>query len=136
MSFDIHILRLHPGDDLRATLTDLPAKLGFKAGFILSGIGSLSGAMIRYAGAREGTRIEGDSEIISLAGTLAAEGGVHVHIAVADAAGAVFGGHLMTGSLVRTTAEIVIGVAPGWELAREYDAATGFRELVARRRPT
>lgn len=136
MSFDIHIMRLHPGDDLRTALTALPGQLGFKAGFILSGIGSLSVAMIRFAGAREGTRIDGDSEIISLAGTLAAEGGAHVHIAVADTAGAVFGGHLMAGSVVRTTAEVVIGIASDWELTREVDAMTGFRELVARRPPT
>ncbi len=136
MSFDIHILRLHPGDDLRSRLTALPAELGFQAGFIFSGIGSLSRAVIRYAGACEGTYIDGDSEIISLAGTLAAAGGPHVHIAVADAMGAVFGGHLMTGSIVRTTAEIVIGIAADWDLRREADATTGFRELVARRSPT
>ncbi|MEP7156822.1 MAG: PPC domain-containing DNA-binding protein [Betaproteobacteria bacterium] len=128
----IHILRLHPGDDLRAALTALPAKIGFKAGFILSGIGSLSPAVIRYAGAKSGTRIDGDTEIISMAGTLAGEGGPHVHIAISDASGAVFGGHLMTGNNIRTTAEIVIGISDEWQLTREVDAVTGFRELVAR----
>ena len=54
-----------------------------------------------------------------------------MHIALSDANGAAFGGHLMAGCLVRTTAEIVIGLAPGWSLARALDAATGFRELVA-----
>jgi len=128
----IHILRLHPGDDLRAALAALPAALGISAGFILSGIGSLSPAVIRYAGATAGTRIDGDSEIISMAGTLAGEGGPHVHIAVADASGAVWGGHLLAGAIVRTTAEIVIGISDEWQLTREVDAVTGFRELVAR----
>lgn len=130
----IHIVRLNPGDDLRAALTDLPASLGFSAGFIFSGIGSLSVAMIRYAGAKAATQIVGDTEILSLAGTLAKEGGPHVHIAISDAAGAVCGGHLMAGSLVRTTAEIVVGFTNDWLLTREVDAVTGFRELVARRK--
>ena len=134
MSHDIHILRLNPGDDLRAALTGLPLSLNFSAGFILSGIGSFSVAVIRYAGAKTATRIEGDTEMLSLAGTLAKEGGPHAHIAISDASGAVRGGHLMAGSIVRTTAEIVIGVSNDWLLSREMDSATGFRELLARRK--
>jgi hypothetical protein len=130
----IHILRLHPGDDLRESLTALPDALDIDAAFIVSAIGSLRPAVLRYAGAKVGTVIEGDTEILSLAGTLArrAAGGPHVHMAVSDANGAVFGGHLMAGSIVRTTAEIVIGIAPDWALSREVDTTTGFRELVAR----
>ncbi|MBL8522447.1 MAG: DNA-binding protein [Betaproteobacteria bacterium] len=131
---NVHILRLHPGDDLRESLTALPDALDVDAAFILSAIGSLKPAVLRYAGAKAGTMIEGDTEVLSLAGTLArrAAGGPHVHMAVSDAQGAVFGGHLMAGSIVRTTAEIVIGIAPDWRLTREADAQTGFRELRAR----
>jgi predicted DNA-binding protein with PD1-like motif len=136
MPSNLHILRIHPNQDLRAALTALPDQLDVDAAFILSAIGSLKPAMLRYAGAISGTRIDGDTEILSLAGTLARSrlGGPHVHMAVSDASGRVFGGHLMAGSIVRTTAEIVIGLAPEWHLARELDAGTGFRELVALRK--
>ncbi len=135
MSLKLHILRLHPGDDLRAALTALPDQLNIDAASILSGLGSLEPAVLRYAGATSGTVIEGDSEILTLSGTLAraALGGSHVHMSVSDASGAVFGGHLMAGSIVRTTAEIVVGIAPGWSFSREVDAATGYRELVAKK---
>ena len=49
--------------------------------------------------------------------------------AVADSGGAVIGGHLCPGSLVRTTAELVIGLLPDWRFRRELDPATGYAEL-------
>ena len=52
-------------------------------------------------------------------------------MSVSDAQGAVRGGHLMPGCIVRTTAEVVIALLPGWEFRRELDVATGFRELAA-----
>jgi predicted DNA-binding protein with PD1-like motif len=41
----------------------------------------------------------------------------------------VIGGHLCAGSLVRTTAELVIGLLPEWRFHRELDPATGYPEL-------
>ena len=35
----------------------------------------------------------------------------------------------MPGCIVRTTAEVVIALLPGWEFRRELDAATGYKEL-------
>jgi hypothetical protein len=64
----------------------------------------------------------------SLAGTLSPDG-AHLHIAVADSRGAVIGGHLCAGSLVRTTAELVVGLLPEWQFGRELDPATGYTEL-------
>jgi hypothetical protein len=49
----------------------------------------------------------GKFEIVSLSGTLSSSGH-HVHMSIADCDGNVFGGHLMEGCLVRTTAEIVL----------------------------
>ena len=43
---------------------------------------------------------------------------VQLHIAVADSRGVVIGGHLCAGSLVRTTAELVIGLLPEWQFSR------------------
>ena len=43
------VLRLNPGDDLRASLDSALKQSGDEAAFVVSGIGSLSGASIRFA---------------------------------------------------------------------------------------
>ena len=83
---------------------------------------------LRLAGASEATTICGELEILSLSGTLSPDG-AHLHIAIADQQGAVIGGHLCAGSVVRTTAELVIGLLPEWRFSRELDPATGYAEL-------
>ena len=121
-------LRLTPGDDLRQALEAWMGEQEEQAACLLSGIGSLSVVQLRFAGATEVRAIRGDLEILSLSGTLSADG-AHLHIAVADSRGAVSGGHLCAGSLVRTTAELVVGLLPGWQFSRELDPATGYAEL-------
>ena len=121
-------LRLGPGDDLRLTLAAWMGEQEEQAGCVISGIGSLSVAQLRLAGQPESTTISGDLEILSLAGTLAPDG-VHLHVAVADSTGTVIGGHLCAGSLVRTTAELVVGLLPEWRFCRQLDPATGYAEL-------
>ena len=83
---------------------------------------------LSFAGAVEATTIQGELEVLSLSGTLSADG-AHLHIAIADSRGAVIGGHLCTGSLVRTTAELVLGLLQEWRFSRELDTATGYAEL-------
>ena len=73
----------------------------------------------------------GPLEILSLSGTLGA-GGAHLHLSVSDAAGAVTGGHLLHGSTVRTTAEIVLGLLPELIFERPVDPTTSHRELAIR----
>lgn len=121
-------LRLFPGDDLRQALEAWMGQQSEEAGCVISGVGSLSVAQLRFAGAPETTTIHGDLEILSLAGTLSPDG-AHLHIAVADSGGAVIGGHLCGGSLVRTTAELVVGLLPAWEFRRALDPTTGYSEL-------
>ena len=121
-------LRLQPGDDLRQALETWMGEQEEQAGCVISAVGSLSVAQLRFAGAAEATPIQGELEILSLSGTLSADG-AHLHIAVADSRGAVIGGHLCPGSLVRTTAELVIGLLPEWRFSRELDTATGYAEL-------
>jgi uncharacterized protein len=121
-------LRLQPGDDLRRALETWMGDQEEQAGCVISSVGSLSVAQLRLAGAAEATTIQGELEILSLSGTISAEG-AHLHIAVADSRGAVIGGHLCPGSLVRTTAELVIGLLPEWRFSRELDPATGYSEL-------
>ena len=131
-----HVLRLSPGDDLRGALVTAFAELsrvhGVKAGCVISCVGSLSRAVLRYAAEDRGTETFGPLELITLSGTLST-GGVHLHASIADAQGRMTGGHLMPGCVVRTTAEVVLALLPEWEFEREMDAATGFKELVVRR---
>ncbi|MDQ1811938.1 DNA-binding protein [Massilia sp. CCM 9210] len=122
-------LRLVPGQDLRAALAGVLAAHGTTAGFVLQGIGSLRGARLRLAGAAQATEVEGDIEILTLAGSLSPDG-PHLHMSVADAAGCVLGGHVLAGCTIRTTAEILIALLPDHRFARELDAASGFDELV------
>jgi predicted DNA-binding protein with PD1-like motif len=127
-------LRLRPGVDLRRALDAWMAEKQGQAGCVISGVGSLSMAQLRLAGATEEMAIHGDLEILSLSGTLSPDG-VHLHIAIADSSGAVIGGHLCAGSLVRTTAELVIGLLPDWRFNRELDPATGYAELAIKAQP-
>lgn len=121
-------LWLQPGDDFRQVLEDWMVEQQEQGGCVISAVGSLSVVKLRLAGAREATVIRGDLEILSLSGTLSSDG-AHLHIAVADSSGAVIGGHLCPGSLVRTTAELVIGLLREWRFSREQDPATGYSEL-------
>ena len=121
-------LRLPPGADLRRALEAWMGEQQEQAGCLISAVGSLSLAQLRLAGATQATAIHGELEILSLSGTLSPDG-VHLHIAIADSRGTVLGGHLCAGSLVRTTAELVIGLLPEWRFSRQLDPATGFAEL-------
>lgn len=124
-------LRLVPGDDLRRSLEEAVRDVALAGAFVVSGIGSLRVAVLRYAGSQQTTRIEADLELLSLAGSVCGDG-THLHAVVADAHGRVLGGgHLCPGSLVRTTAEILLMVMPAEQhLSRTHDAATGYSELV------
>jgi len=126
-------LRLRPGADLRAALEAEIEARSIEAAFIASGIGSLGPACLRLAGRRDVVQIAGDTELLTLCGTLAVNGS-HLHASVADATGRVLGGHVASGCIVRTTAEVLLLVLPEWSLSRERDAATGFPELVVRPR--
>lgn len=130
-----HVLRLKPGDDLRAALEAAFSSLhadGHQAACVISAVGSLSRAVLRYAAEPQGTVLAEPLELITLSGTLSPDG-LHLHASVADARGQLRAGHVMPGCIVRTTAEIVLALLPGWAFGREHDAGTGFKELVAKR---
>jgi predicted DNA-binding protein with PD1-like motif len=124
-------LRIPALADLREVLAALPARHGVDAAFVLQGIGSLSVARIRFAGAPDLTELRGDLEILTLGGSLSMDG-PHLHITVADAAGRVTGGHMGPGCVVRTTAEVLVALLPGHRFSREMDPGTGYKELFVR----
>ena len=115
---------------MRAALEAALTEQGAGAAFVLQGIGSLSVAQLRLAGAEQPTELRGDLEILTLAGSIAPDG-AHLHMAIADAQGRVLGGHVAAGCIVRTTAEVLLAVLPDHHFSRELDTGgSGFRELV------
>lgn len=130
-------IRLTPGQDLRTALEAAVQAQNCRAAFVLSGIGSLSTAGIRLAGAGQPTRLTESMEILTLSGTVAAGGdktGSHMHMAISTATGQVLGGHVAPGCIVLTTAEVLLALLPDWQFTREPDAQTGYDELVIRAR--
>ncbi|MBP9147810.1 MAG: DNA-binding protein [Rhodoferax sp.] len=131
-------IRLIPGQDLRAALEAAVQVQNCRAAFVLSGIGSLSTAGIRLAGAAQPTLLAESMEILTLSGTVAvADDGKtssHMHMAISTAAGQVLGGHVAPGCIVLTTAEVLLALLPDWQFTREPDAHTGYDELVVRAR--
>lgn len=130
----VHPLRLSPGVDLRASIEHALRQHASHVAFVIQGIGSLSVAQLRFAGADQPTELRGDLEILTLAGSVSPDG-AHLHMSISDAADRVTGGHVASGCVVRTTAEILLAVLPGHRFAREPDPHTGFNELVIRREP-
>ncbi|MDR3100146.1 MAG: DNA-binding protein, partial [Paraburkholderia sp.] len=98
------------------------------AAFVIQGIGSLSVAQLRFAGAQTPTALRGDLEILTLAGSVS-PGAAHLHMSVADARGQVFAGHVAQGCTVRTTAELLLALLPEHDFSREIDPQTGYAEL-------
>lgn len=124
----IHVLRLNPGEDLKAELSQFTHDQELQAACILTTVGSLSRAALRWA-AQESTQIlEERFEIVSLVGSLCPDG-VHLHMALSDQRGKTLGGHVQEGCQIYTTAEIVIGECTGYRFSRASDPTTGYQEL-------
>lgn len=124
----MHVLRLEPGADVRTVLQQWAADLAIDAAAIVSAVGSLTHAHIRYANRADGIVTTGDLEICSLSGTLSRHG-MHLHVSVADRDGHLLGGHLLEGCLVRTTLELVIQEVSGVRMLRTKDPVTTYDEL-------
>ena len=120
--------RLKPGEDLRVEIEKLVKDNNARAGVVLSLVGSLSKASLRLADGKKVKSWDKPFEIVSGTGTVSVNG-CHIHIAISDEDGNVFGGHLKEGCVVNTTAEIVLLVFPDTEYKRVFDEETGYDEL-------
>ena len=134
-----HACRFPPESDFVQCIQQAAAQTGSTALCFLTCVGSLSQLTLRMANASAANKDscyrtwEENLEIVSVTGTIActeADGRCkfHIHVAVADATGSVFGGHLVSGT-VHTTAEVVLGSLPQARFDRVQDPSTGFREL-------
>ena len=133
---NLYPIRLRPDADLRRSLELVSAQNKLAAAFVVSIVGSLKRARLRMAGASEIISVEGPFEIFALSGTLCPDG-AHLHIGLSDKTGACIGGHLCYGSVVYTTAEIVVGDSENHSFKRIHDQKTGYPELVIEaRQPT
>lgn len=130
----IHVFRLVPGQDLRQEIDAFVAKKKIKAGVIISCVGNLKKATLRMANANFTKEFNDNDtyEIVSLVGTCEV-GNSHLHIAISDVGGKVFGGHVKLGCVVGITAEVVIGELSKTRFLRKFDKSTGYNELVVKR---
>ena len=83
-------VRLNPQDDLKLALQRLVATEEIQAGCVVSAVGGLNQAALRFAGRSVPRLFKRRFEIVSLVGTLAPNG-VHLHLSIADAWGRVTG---------------------------------------------
>ncbi len=129
MSISVIVNRLTQGADLKIAVQELVNKHRISAGSLVSCVGSLSRINLRLAGAETTLVTESSFEIVSIMGTLTPDH-QHIHIAVADGKGHVFGGHVLEGNIVDSTAEVIIHSYPQLSFSRAFDSSTGYTELV------
>ncbi|HEX7368571.1 MAG TPA: PPC domain-containing DNA-binding protein [Candidatus Saccharimonadales bacterium] len=126
--------RLREGQDLKQSIERLVAAMHVSAAAVMSGVGSLHGAVLRMAGAEAGKQdirtLDGPFEIVSLVGNLGL-GRTHVHMAVSDKNGKVVGGHVKEGCIVHTTVELVLAVEDSLTFSEAPDPQTGFASWIS-----
>ena len=123
--------RLSPGQDMKEEMDGLAKELDLQAACVLTCVGSLTTAVLRFANQPRAATLTGHFEIVSLTGTLSIHGS-HYHISISDEEGRTYGAHLMEGCKIYTTAEIVIGVLEGVQFLREMDSLSGYPELYVK----
>ena len=94
-----HPIRLKPGEDLRTAIEKYVKENNIEAGWIVTCAGSLTEYNIRFADQPNGSTGKGKFEIVSLTGTVSANGS-HMHISISDSEGKMIGGHLLAGCTI------------------------------------
>ncbi len=121
-------IRLAPDQDLKLQILNLCTEKNISAGVVLSSVGSLKTANLRFSDQKNGTVLTGPFEILLLNGTVS-KNGLHLHISVSDETGKTIGGHLLDSCLIHTTCELVIGELTDTIFSRELDPLTNYMEL-------
>ena len=129
------VIRLAPGADLLGGMQSACERYGIRNGVVISAIGSL--ACVRFCdvealpekkcgyGYGRILTLDDTIELTSAGGVICSddEGNInlHVHISMSDKTGKAYGGHLVEGTRVLMTADIVLGEIEGVSMLRKYD---------------
>jgi uncharacterized protein len=124
-----YALRLRPNQDLKQEIVAFAQAHHIQAGYIITCVGSLKKASLRFANQPNATTLEDKFEIVSLVGTLGYDSGVHLHASISDGMGKTIGGHLVDGNIIYTTAEIIIGEVLDVHFSRRLDSISTYNEL-------
>ena len=124
------VVRIDKGEEILTSIKELALKERIKLASI-EGLGAVNDITVGVFDTKEKkfkpNYFQGDLEIVSLTGsinTMNQEFYSHLHMAVADASGNVFGGHL-TKAVVSATCEMFVDVIDG-VLDRYFDSDTGL----------
>ena len=128
-SLTCHCVRLRRGDDLMLSIKEICREKNIAAGVVLSAVGCISQGRVRDASGVTIREITDHCEIVSLDGTVSARR-CHLHIFLSREDLSTIGGHLVSGCIINTTCELVIGELPGVKFGVEEDPETGYDELV------
>ena len=130
-------IRLTPGSDVSAGISEACKKHNIKDGVIISALGSwrkvtfcnpidLPNGKKGYGDPRV---LEGNFEVLSLSGIIChdQDGNVtpHTHLVVCDEKGNAFGGHMVPGCEILLTTDIIIGSFTGIEMGYSFDQELG-----------
>lgn len=135
------VIRLTPEEDLKQAILAFTKAHKLAAATIVSVVGSVKSLRLRLASPPKGQPLtfyettDQNYEIVSFVGTMEYNASTdssygHFHMSVADEYGHVFGGHLMEGCRIHTTAEISIMSFPQLQFHRVYDLKTKYAELL------
>lgn len=139
-------VHLDPGLDLLAAIRAVVTDQGITSGIILSGAGSLKKAVLRNVRTfpdqfpiTDANRIyvpkDEPMELLSLTGNIARRDDgtvvVHGHMVISSGLqdGLAYGGHLVEGTIIFTTMELVLAETSGVHFDRAKDPITGAAEL-------
>lgn len=101
-------IKLSSGVDVLNSLNELKIHSNSKS-FLLSAVGDLTQVSFKCPLNENPITFEKKLEIITLSGYLTSKGS-HVHISVSDENCKVFGGHLLSGTIVLKSLDILLGV--------------------------
>ena len=124
-----YTFRLRSGQDLFDSIQEFVHEKQIQAGCVISSVGSLRRAVLRFANNRSFSEIEKFFEIASITGVVSIHGS-HLHISISDGDGQTIGGHMESGCKIYTTAEVVLLAFDDLSYRREYADDSGYEELV------
>jgi len=133
LNMENYTFRLTPGQDLFDCIESFVLQNQIEAGCVLSGVGSLTHAVLRLANREVHNEYQGYFEIVSITGTVSIHGS-HLHVSISNGDGVTIGGHLVSGCKIYTTAEIVIAAFSDVVYKREFAEDSGYDELTVHKK--